>query len=150
MRIKLAYGKTGLPIELDDALDVTVVEPMFVPALPDPAAAARAALREPIGSPPLRDLVRPGMRVGVVFSDISRPAPSPLLLSAVLEVLDAVPGVEIVLFNALGTHRPNTETELRAMVGDAIFERCRIVQNDTFDPSTQVRAGVTCAATSRS
>jgi lactate racemase len=143
MRIKLAYGKTGLPIELDDALDVTVVEPMFVPALPDPAAAARAALREPIGSPPLRDLVRPGMRVGVVFSDISRPAPSPLLLSAVLEVLDAVPGVEIVLFNALGTHRPNTETELRAMVGDAIFERRRIVQNDTFDPSTQVRAGVT-------
>jgi len=29
------------------------------------------------------------------------------------------------------------------MVGDAIFERRRIVQNDTFDPSTQVRVGVT-------
>jgi nickel-dependent lactate racemase len=143
MRIKLAYGKTGLPIELDDSLNVTVVEPSFVPALPDPAAAVRAALREPIGSPPLRDLVRPGTRVGVVFSDITRPAPNPLLLSAVLEVLDAVPGAEIVLFNALGTHRPNTETELRAMVGDAIFERRRIVQNDTFDPSTQVRVGVT-------
>jgi nickel-dependent lactate racemase len=143
MRIKLAYGKTGLPIELDDSLNVTVVEPAFVAALPDPAAAVRAALREPIDSPPLRDLVRPGTRVGVVFSDITRPAPNPLLLSAVLEVLDAVPGAEIVLFNALGTHRPNTETELRAMVGDAIFERRRIVQNDTFDPSTQARVGVT-------
>jgi nickel-dependent lactate racemase len=143
MRIKLAYGKTGLPIELDDSLNVTVVEPTFVPALPDPAAAVRSALREPIGSAPLSDLVRPGTRVGVVFSDITRPAPNPLLLPAVLEVLDAVPGVEIVLFNALGTHRPNTETELRAMVGDAIFERRRIVQNDTFDPSTQVRVGVT-------
>ena len=83
------------------------------------------------------------MRVGVVFSDITRPAPNPLLLGAVLEVLDAVPGLEIVLFNALGTHRPNTEAELRAMVGDAIFERRRIVQNDTFDPSTQVRVGLT-------
>ena len=143
MRVKLAYGKTGLPVELDDSLNVTVVEPTFVPALPDPEAAVRAALREPIGSPPLRDLVRPGTRVGVVFSDITRPAPNPLLLSAVLEVLDAVPGVEIVLFNALGTHRSNTEAELRAMVGDAIFERRRIVQNDTFDPSTQVRVGVT-------
>jgi len=143
MRVQLAYGKTGLPLELDDSLDVTVVEPTYVPALPDPAAAVRYALASPLGSPPLRDLVRPGMRVGVVFSDITRPAPNPLLLSAVLEVLDAVPGVEIVLFNALGTHRPNTEAELRGMVGDAIFERRRIVQNDTFDPSTQVRVGTT-------
>jgi nickel-dependent lactate racemase len=143
MRIKLAYGKTGLPIELDDSLNVTVVEPVFVPALPDPEAAVREALRAPIGSPPLGDLVRPGTRVGVVFSDITRPAPNPLMLAAVLEVLDAVPGVEVILFNALGTHRPNTEAELRGMVSDAIFERRRIVQNDTFDPATQVRVGVT-------
>jgi len=143
MRVNLAYGKTGLPLELDDSLDVTVVEPAFVPALTDPAAAVRAALSAPIASPPLRDLVRPGLRVGVVFSDITRPAPNPLLLGAVLEVLDAVPGVEVTLFNALGTHRPNTEAELRGMVGDAIFEGRRIVQNDAFDPATQVRAGTT-------
>ncbi len=143
MRINLAYGKTGLPLELDDSLDVTVVEPKFVPALADPAAAVRAALEAPLGSPPLREVVRPGTRVGVVFSDITRPAPNPLLLGAVLEVLDAVPGVEVTLFNALGTHRPNTEAELRTMVGDAVFERRRIVQNDTFDPSTQVRVGMT-------
>ena len=143
MRIKLAYGKTGLPLELDDSLNVTVVAPTFVPALADPRGAVRTALREPIGSPPLRDLVRPGMRVGVIFSDITRPAPNPLLLEALLEVLDSVPGVEVVLFNALGTHRRNTEAELRGMVGDAVFERRRIVQNDTFDPSTQVRVGVT-------
>jgi nickel-dependent lactate racemase len=143
MRITLAYGKTGLPLELDDSLDVTVVAPKFVPALTDPAAAVRAALREPIGSPPLRDLVRPGTRVGVVFSDITRPAPHPLLLSAVLEILDSVPDVEVVLFNALGTHRPNTEAELRGMIGDGVFERRRIVQNGPFDASTQVRVGVT-------
>jgi nickel-dependent lactate racemase len=143
MRIKLAYGKTGLPLELDDSLDVTVVEPSFVPALLQPEAAVRAALEAPIGSPPLREIVRPGMRVGVIFSDITRPAPNPLLLGAVLEVLDAVPGVDVTLFNALGTHRPNTEAELRTMLGDAIFERRRIVQNDTFDPATQIRVGVT-------
>jgi len=143
MRIKLAYGKMGLPLELDDPLHVTVVEPTFVPALADPEAAVRAALRAPIGTPPLRDLVRPGMRVGVVFSDITRPVPNPLLLTAVLDVLDAIPGVDITLFNALGTHRPNTEAELRTMLGDTIFERRRIVQNNTFDPSTQVRVGLT-------
>jgi nickel-dependent lactate racemase len=143
MRLTLAYGKTGLPLELPGSLDVTVVAPRFVPALLDPAAAVRSALAAPIGVPPLRELVAPGMRVGVVFSDITRPAPNPLLLSAVLEVLDAVPGVETTLFNALGTHRPNTEAELRTMLGDAIVEGRRIVQNDAFDPGTQVRAGVT-------
>ncbi len=143
MRLKLAYGKEGLPLELDDALHVTVVEPAFVPALPDPAGAVREALGKPLGSPPLRDLVRPGMSVGIVFSDITRPVPNPLLLGAVLEVMDAVPGVEVTLFNALGTHRANTEAELRAMLGDRIFEQRRIVQNDAFDPATQVRVGVT-------
>ena len=143
MRINLAYGKTGLPLELDGSLNVTVVEPKFVPALADPAASVRAALEAPLGSLPLREVVRPGTRVGVVFSDITRPVPNPLLLGAVLEVLDAVPGVEVTLFNALGTHRPNTEAELRTMVGDAIFERRRIVQNEPFDPATQVRVGVT-------
>ncbi|MGZ5515561.1 MAG: lactate racemase domain-containing protein, partial [Candidatus Aminicenantales bacterium] len=117
MRFNLAYGKTGLPLELDDALDVTAVAPTFVPALADPAAAVRAALEAPIGSPPLREVARPGMRVGVIFSDITRPAPNPLLLAAVLEVLDAIPGVEVTLFNALGTHRPNTDAELRTMLG---------------------------------
>ncbi len=143
MRIKLAYGKTGLPLELDDALDVTVVEPAFVTALADPEAEVRGELEEPIGSPPLRERVRPGTRVGVVFSDITRPSPSRLLVGAVLEILDGIPGVEIILFNALGTHRPNTEAELRSMLGDDIVARRRIVQNDAFNPSAQVGAGVT-------
>ncbi len=143
MKFKLAYGKTGLPVELDDSLNVTVVEPTFVPALADAKAAVRAALCQPIGSAPLRELVRSGMHVGVIFSDITRPAPNPLLLTAVLEVLDGIPGVDATLFNALGTHRPNTEIELRAMLGDTIFEHGRIVQNNTFDPATQVRVGVT-------
>ncbi len=143
MRFNLAYGKTGLPLELDEGLDVTAVASAFAPALADPPAAVRAALGAPIGSPALRELVRPGMRVGVIFSDITRPAPNPLLLAAVLEVLDDVPGVDVTLFNALGTHRPNTEAELRAMLGDAVVNDRRIVQNDAFEPATQVRVGTT-------
>ena len=83
------------------------------------------------------------MRGGVVFSDITRPSPSRLLVTAVLEELDRIPGVEIILFNALGTHRPNTEAELRGMLGDDIVARRCIVQNDAFDAATQVAVGVT-------
>jgi nickel-dependent lactate racemase len=142
MHVKLAYGKTGLEVELPVGYDVTLVEPRFVPGLSDPQATLRQALRAPIGSAPLRDWVKPGDKVGIVFSDITRPAPSHLMLPAVLEELGA-PREAVTLFNALGTHRPNSEAELRAMLGDAVVDGYRIVQNDAFDPATQVHLGRT-------
>lgn len=143
MKIKLAYGKTGLLIDLADDLAVTVVEPGFVPALPDPAAVLAAALAAPMDKPPLRDLARPGDRVGVIFSDITRPTPHQHILPAVLAELTHLPSENITLFNALGTHRPNTEAELRGMLGDALVDGYRIVQNNAFDPATQVCLGTT-------
>jgi nickel-dependent lactate racemase len=142
MLIKLAYGKPGLEIELPADWDVTVVEPRFVPALPDPQAALRAALRSPIAGRSLRDRVRPDHKIGIVFSDITRATPHHLILPAVLDELADVPAENITLFNALGTHRPNTEAELRGMIGDLV-DRYRVTQNDSFDPGTQVRVGVT-------
>jgi nickel-dependent lactate racemase len=143
MIITLAYGREGLEVELRDEWDVTVVGPTFVPGLPNPESALRQALQSPIGTPPLCDLVGPNDRVGVVFSDITRPAPNHLLVPAVLDALADVPKDRITLFNALGTHRPNTGTELRGMLGGAVVDSYRILQNDAFDRSTQVHLGVT-------
>ena len=140
MRIKLAYGKSGLWVDLPDDWDVTVVEPRFAPGLPDPASALTGALRRPVGVAPLRDRVRPDQRVGVIFSDITRPTPHELILPAVLGELSHVPRENITLFNALGTHRPNTEAELRGMI-DGLVDEYRVVQNDAFDPETQARSG---------
>ncbi|MBI4786173.1 MAG: nickel-dependent lactate racemase [Chloroflexi bacterium] len=141
MIVKLAYGKTGLVVDLDDALNVTVIEPKFVPGLPDPRAALRDALRAPIQMPPLRDWVQSSDRVGIVFSDITRPTPNHLLLPAVLDEIAHVPRENITLFNALGTHRADTDAELRGMLGDALVDQYRIVQNNAFDPNTQVCLG---------
>jgi nickel-dependent lactate racemase len=143
MKIKLAYGKTGLGVDLPDELDVTVVEPEFVPGLPDPEGALREALRAPIEAPPLRDAVKADDKVGVIFSDITRPTPNHLILPAVLDELAHVPTENITLFNALGTHRPNTDEELRGMLGDPVVDGYHIVQNNAFDQSTQVRVGTT-------
>ncbi len=143
MKINLAYGTSGLPLELADDLDVTVVEPRFVAALPDPASALGAVLAAPLGMPPLSDLVLADSRVGVVFSDITRPVPHRDILPAVLAELAHVPRENITLFNALGTHRRNTEAELRGMLGDTLVDSYRIVQNDAFDPTTQICRGTT-------
>jgi lactate racemase len=143
MRIQLAYGKSGLPIDLPDDSDVTLIEPRYVPALPDPAGALAQALRAPIEAPPLRQAARPDHKVGIIFSDITRATPHHLILPAVLAELGHVPQEQITLFDALGTHRRNTDLELRGMLGDALVEGYRIVQNDAFDPATQVHLGST-------
>ena len=143
MKIKLAYGKTGLEVHVPDDANVTVVEPQYVGGLADQAGAVRDALRQPIASPPLKALVRSSDQVGIAFSDITRPTPNHLVLPALLDELDHVPEEQIVLFNSTGTHRPNTEVELRRMLGDEIVERYRIVQNDATDRDSHVLVGRT-------
>jgi lactate racemase len=143
MDIQLAYGKTGLALHTDPAWDVRVVEPRFVPAPADPLAALRRALEAPIGIAPLTEQVRPGERVGIIVNDITRATPSPLIVEAILAELPGVPPEDILLFNALGTHRPNTEGELRGMLGEAIVNRLQVVQNHAFDKFTQVCVGKT-------
>ena len=143
MRIRLAYGKEGLEIELPRHAKVTVVEPAFVAGLPDQPGALREALRQPVGSPPLKGLAKSSDQVGIVFSDITRPTPNHILLPALLDEIDHVPSDQILLFNATGTHRSNTEAELRGMLGDKIVDRYRIVQNDANDPDSHVLVGET-------
>lgn len=143
MQIQLAYGKSGLPLVLPDDWPITVVEPRYIPALPDPAGALQQALQQPIHSAPLRERAQAGRKVGIIFSDITRATPHQLILPAVLAELSHIPREEITLFDALGTHRRNTEAELRGMLGDALVDGYRIVQNDAFDPATQVHLGST-------
>jgi len=141
MDIKLDYGRRGLDVTLPDDANVTVISPKHVAALPNPAAALRAALRDPIASAPLHELVRPSDTVAIVFSDITRPTPNHLMLPAVLDELAHVPDAQIVLCNALGTHRENTPEELVEMLGEDVVRRWRVEQNNCFDPATQVYVG---------
>ena len=140
MRLNLAYGRTGLEIELAADAPLTVIEPKAVAGLPDERAALEAALRAPIGTPPLADLVEAvasgaeSGTVAVVFSDLTRPMPNDRALPPLLDelALAGVPDGAITLINALGTHRPQTGEELRRMLGDGVVDRYRIVQHDAW------------------
>ena len=143
MKIHLAYGKNGLDASLDDSWKVQVVEPHYLPGLPQPLQALQAALQKPAGTPALADLVRPGDRVGIIVNDITRATPNPLILQALLSELRHVADENITLFIALGTHRPISAEELTQLVGAEFARRLRVVQNDCFDPSTQVNLGLT-------
>jgi len=143
MKVKLAYGKTGLDLSLPDDANIDVVEPKHVEPLADSTQALRSALLNPTGSKPLKQLIGPDDKVGVVFSDITRATPNHVILPVILEELEFVPDEQIVLFNATGTHRLNTDDELRKMLGDKIVERYRIVQNDSNDSDSHEFVGTT-------
>ena len=145
MRVKLAYGKSGLEVGIPEGVRVTTIEPTFVPACPDPIDAITASLRTPIGCLPLRERVHPNDTVGIVFSDITRPTPNHQIIPAILAELESpgVPKDRITLFNSTGTHRLNTRQELVGMLGREIVAGCRIVQNDARARDQHLTVGVT-------
>ncbi len=140
MKIRLQYGTTGLEADIPSD-HVTVIEPRFVEGLTDEAQAFREAVRRPIGSAPLREIVKAEDRVAVVIPDSTRPLPSDRLLPWLFEELGHVPTERFVIINGTGSHRENTSAELEAMVGAEVLSRYRIVNHDSHDPDTMVEVG---------
>ena len=119
----------------------TVVEPTYVEAAEDQAGLLRDALRHPVEGPPLRELVRPGQTVAISMCDGTRPQPRHLMIPAVLDELEGiVPLDDVVVLVATGTHRGNTEAEIRAMLGDEVADAVRVVNHDARDDASLVVA----------
>jgi nickel-dependent lactate racemase len=138
--VRLEYGTEGLDL-VTEAADLTVIRPRFAPGLPDEAAAFRAAVRQPIGTRPLRELIGPRDRLAVVIPDLTRPMPSDRLLPWLFAELPQVPPAHITIVNGTGSHRANTPTELERMVGRDVASTYRIVNHAAQDPSTLAMAG---------
>ncbi|MGH8869157.1 MAG: nickel-dependent lactate racemase [Actinomycetes bacterium] len=136
VRVRLAYGETGLEVDLPDGR-TTVVAPRDVPGAADPRQELRNALREPVAGPPLASLARPGQTVAISVCDGTRAQPRDLMVPAVLDELEGLVDLDdVVVLVATGTHRGNTETELRALLGDDVYDRVRVVNHDARDPSS--------------
>src|SRR5690349_24812288 len=74
VRIRLAYGDHGLPVDLPD--HAHVVAPTPQPAAPDPRAGLRAAPRTPAAGPPLRERVERGHPGALPACDTTPPQPA--------------------------------------------------------------------------
>jgi nickel-dependent lactate racemase len=140
LETRLQYGTVELPVEIPSS-DVTVLRTKHEEGLPDEAGAFREAMRDPIGSAPLKEIVGEKDRVAVVIPDITRPLPSDRLLPWLFEELSHVPPENFTIVNGTGSHRPNTEEELAAMIGREVAASYRIVNHDAHDPSTLAFAG---------
>ena len=140
MKVELAYGEGWLPVEFPDERTV-VITPKHAPGLANEKEAVLNALRNPVGTKPLREWISPGDRVCIVFTDITRATPNHRLIPWLLEELADIPPEQIVLLNATGTHRPNTKEELERMLTPEVVARYRIVNHACRDRSQLIERG---------
>jgi nickel-dependent lactate racemase len=124
--LKLPYGHESRSIEIPDENLAWVMGPKQAPPILDIAAAIRDAIRNPIGSPRLKELAdRHGKRTLLLVDDSTRSTPQALVLPILLDELNAV-GIadsDISIMIALGTHRPMNSQELTDRVGQMVRHR---------------------------
>jgi lactate racemase len=140
LETQLQYGGGELSVEIPSS-DVTVLRTKHEEGLADEAAAFREAVRNPIGTAPLREIIGDTDRVAVLIPDITRPLPSDRLLPWLFEELSHVPPENFTIVNGTGSHRTNTEEELAGMVGREVASTYRIINHNAHDPSTLAFAG---------
>jgi len=140
MRLLLQYGLTGLSIDLPSD-HITVIEPRFLPGLPAEAAEFQAAVRHPIASAPLKDLIKPADKVALVVPDITRPFPSQRVLPWLFEELSHVPRENFTIHLGNGSHRLETNQESEALLGADLAAQYRLINHNAHDRSTLELAG---------
>jgi hypothetical protein len=130
-----------------------VYPPDPLPGIKDVIGAIRHALLHPVGSEPLPELMRPGMRLTIAFDDISLPLPpmaTPDIRGRVIEqVLEVaarrgVDDVEIVVANSL--HRRMTSSEIKRAVGERVYRSFypeALRNHDAEDPNGMAFIGTT-------
>ncbi len=139
------YSKTILEFALPATMDVSMAVSQPVSPVKDFRAAIVDALAQPIGTPPLRALAKPGTKVCIVFTDITRASPDHELVPALLLELEkaGVRDADITLLCGIGMHRPSTYEEKVTKLGLAVVNRYRVIDNEPQNPQALVDLGVT-------
>ena len=129
---ELRLGKRVVRVSLPEEKIVGVVQGKPYKPISDVEAAIKEALRNPIGTPPLHEIVKAGDKVAVVASDITRAwVRFDIFLPHIFNELNGagVPDSDIVLIAALGAHRINTLEEHITVYGQEVVDRVKIVQS---------------------
>lgn len=146
MKLEFGFGEGVQAVEVPDRNLLGVLMANEVPkGLTNEAEVART-LAHPIGTPRLGEIVRPGEKIAIVTSDITRPCPTWRILPALLDELYAAGcrREDIALVFALGSHRHHTQEEQRKLAGERAWAEIRCVDGD---PSDCVHMGETDCGT---
>jgi len=128
----LPYGKSEICVRIPTRNFLGSIEPAEKPGVSDARAEIERALREPIGSKTLSDIVKPEHKVAIVVDDATRPAPSNLMVPPLLDELNmaGVKEENVVVIFGCGTHRAVTHEEAVRMLGEDVLNRVKVISHD--------------------
>ena len=128
MQVDLAFGKTGIVLDLPSGFNYQVLETRAVAPLENPVRSVEEALDHPIGTPPLSELARGKRTACISVCDITRPAPNQIVLPLVLRRLteSGIRPENITILIATGLHRGATDAEIRQICGSEIAGTYRV------------------------
>jgi len=138
------YGDAPISLEVPERWEVTSHRPELSAPLSDQELAA--ALEQPVGQRPIRELARGKQRPVVIVDDLTRPTPAHRVLQLILQQL-ADAGIDrrqVTIVVGSGTHAPPGQAQMMNKVGpDAAG--CRVVAHD--DRRSLARIGKTTQGT---
>jgi lactate racemase len=149
MRIDLAFGKTGLAVDLPDRFRYRVLEARSAQPLADWQTALETALDRPTGTAPLVELARGKRTAAISVCDITRPAPNRKTLPPILRRLEqaGIPRDGVTILIATGLHRPATPEEIREICGEEVAAAWRVVNHDARNLASHRHLGLTASGT---
>ncbi|HEV3332124.1 MAG TPA: nickel-dependent lactate racemase [Bryobacteraceae bacterium] len=149
MRVDLAFGKTGLGVDLPEGFQYHILEARSARPLADPARSLEGALDAPVGTPPLAELARGKRTAAISVCDITRPAPNRQTLPPILRRLEqaGLRKEDISILIATGLHRASTDAEIRQICGEKTAADYRVVNHDARNLSQHRHLGSTRSGT---
>lgn len=146
MELEFGFGNTVQKVSVPDKNVIGVLHANEVKRELEGADEVRRALANPIGALLLKEVVRPGEKVAIVTSDITRPMPTYVVMPPLLDALyeAGVKKEDITLVFALGSHRHHTPEEMKKLAGERAYAEIKCVDSD---PTDCVHMGVTSHGT---
>ena len=128
----LPYGKSQVCVRIPTRNFLGSIQPKEKPGVSNPRAEIERALKEPLGSKKLDEIVKPESRVAIVVDDITRPAPSDLMVPPLLDELSSkgVKDENVAVIFACGIHRAVKPEEAVKLLGESVCSRVRTVSHD--------------------
>lgn len=151
MKMELAYGESTVEMDFSGAESVQVLQGKALTPIENLQDAFYSAVtQECVESPALKELVVSGDQVTIVVSDITRYwMRQDKIVALLVEYLAEEVGVayeDMAVVIALGTHRAQTEEELKKLVTPAVYEKVRVLNHDCM-ASNLTKVGTTSRGT---
>ena len=127
----LPYGKTDVCVRVPARNLLGTIEPKDQQGVADAKLEVERALKEPIGTKRLIEIVKPESKVAIVVDDATRKAPSEAMLLPVLAELNAagVKDENVTVIFGCGTHRAVKPEEAAALLGEEALKRVKTISH---------------------